>query len=84
MKTPANVVFQAAVSRGASARGRRPSLRSYWSRSAGPAALRADVDRAVGNPLSRLAVAPDSAGPDADPPRTSGASEARRERKADE
>lgn len=70
MKTPANVVFQAAVSRGASARGRRPSLRSYWSRSAGAAAL-----RRVRNPLSRLAVAPDSAGPDVDPPRTSGASE---------
>jgi len=46
--------------------------------------LSADVDRSVSKLLSRLGAAGESASPDVDPSRKSGASEAPRERKADE
>lgn len=76
MKRPASLAFQLVAGRGASARGRRPSLdRSSWPRSAGSAPLRGDADRAVRNPLSRLAAAPESAGPAVGPSRKSGAPE---------
>lgn len=67
MKTPASLSFQLAASRGASARGRRPSLRSPWSRSTGSAPLRRDIDRVVRNLLPRLAATRQDAGPDVAP-----------------
>lgn len=78
MKPPASLAFQLVAGRGASARGRRPSLdRTSWPRSAGAAALRRGR-----NPLSRLAVAPADASPDGDPSRKSGASEAPQDEEA--
>lgn len=80
MRLPANLAFALARDRGASARGRRPSLdRSSWPRTSGAAALRRGR-----NPLSRPAVAPADAGPDVGPSQKSAAPEALQERKGDE
>lgn len=56
MRPPASVAFQLITFRGASARGRRPSLhRSSWPGRTGAAPLRGHADRIEGNPHSRLA-----------------------------